>query len=630
MIITCEKCDTSFNLDESLLKQTGSKVRCSKCKHTFLAYPLMTAEKPDQPLETTPGLESGKKTEAFGFDQKQGKPVGEDLFQEKPEEGMAAPESDSKFDDGLEKQETGFEDLDLSELDELLEAEEKPESKESFDIKAEDPDLEMDMQSESDIEPVAVGPKSEFEEEDIALSDMEKLIEADDEPGTGEASGTDEEGLDLDLEDFDLTDLEPIPETEEEPKAEEDLGTELEELDLSEIDKMLEADDESRTGEASGTDEEDLELEPEDFDLTDLERMLETEEEPEAKKTGETEPEDLDLSDIDKMLETEEESGSGEKHETEIEELELEFNLEEGAGDKEEDAGTTSPNDISELDLSETDETEKSEAEKNSEAEDMELEFQLEDSEPESDSKGVLDEPLPEDETVAVASDAGSEVETGRSSTGKAQEETAEAGTPTAAVADAKTRSAGKKRAGKTVLVFGVIVILLAGAFGALLFFQNKGVEIPYIKNINIPFVSDWLKPGAQDIGNLKMRTLEISSRFMENSQNGKLFIITGKVRNDYSDARSTVKVAGKLYSKGKNIIRTETVYCGNVLSDLELTAMKLEAIKKRLSNPANERGTDMSVQSGKIIPFMIVFSELPDDLEEFTIEVLESSPFKK
>ncbi|MBW1754259.1 MAG: zinc-ribbon domain-containing protein [Deltaproteobacteria bacterium] len=39
MIITCEECQASFNLDESLLKPTGSKVRCSKCKKVFVAYP---------------------------------------------------------------------------------------------------------------------------------------------------------------------------------------------------------------------------------------------------------------------------------------------------------------------------------------------------------------------------------------------------------------------------------------------------------------------------------------------------------------------------------------------------------------------------------------------------------------
>ncbi|HUV60497.1 MAG TPA: DUF3426 domain-containing protein [Desulfatiglandales bacterium] len=39
MIIECERCHTKFNLDEGLLKESGSKVRCSICKHIFTAFP---------------------------------------------------------------------------------------------------------------------------------------------------------------------------------------------------------------------------------------------------------------------------------------------------------------------------------------------------------------------------------------------------------------------------------------------------------------------------------------------------------------------------------------------------------------------------------------------------------------
>ena len=42
MIIQCEECKTKFNLDESLLKEEGSKVRCTVCQHIFVAYPPKT------------------------------------------------------------------------------------------------------------------------------------------------------------------------------------------------------------------------------------------------------------------------------------------------------------------------------------------------------------------------------------------------------------------------------------------------------------------------------------------------------------------------------------------------------------------------------------------------------------
>lgn len=47
MIISCENCSTSFKLDDSLLKSTGSKVRCSNCKNIFLVYPPSLTETHD-------------------------------------------------------------------------------------------------------------------------------------------------------------------------------------------------------------------------------------------------------------------------------------------------------------------------------------------------------------------------------------------------------------------------------------------------------------------------------------------------------------------------------------------------------------------------------------------------------
>ncbi len=38
MIITCEKCETKYNLDETIVKKNLFKVRCSKCSHVFTAY----------------------------------------------------------------------------------------------------------------------------------------------------------------------------------------------------------------------------------------------------------------------------------------------------------------------------------------------------------------------------------------------------------------------------------------------------------------------------------------------------------------------------------------------------------------------------------------------------------------
>lgn len=58
MIVKCEKCQASFNLDSSLIKENGSAVRCSNCKNIFKLYPSPPADEkqqtPSKSSEPTP------------------------------------------------------------------------------------------------------------------------------------------------------------------------------------------------------------------------------------------------------------------------------------------------------------------------------------------------------------------------------------------------------------------------------------------------------------------------------------------------------------------------------------------------------------------------------------------------
>jgi len=120
---------------------------------------------------------------------------------------------------------------------------------------------------------------------------------------------------------------------------------------------------------------------------------------------------------------------------------------------------------------------------------------------------------------------------------------------------------------------------------------------------------------------------LDIDSAFVKNVKAGKLFMITGKIKNGYSDARSYIRVTGKLYAKGKILVQKETVFCGNFLSDIELSNLELPAIKKRLSNRLGDNNSNIQVKPGQGLPFMIVFGNLPGNLEEFAIEAEGSVP---
>ena len=127
------------------------------------------------------------------------------------------------------------------------------------------------------------------------------------------------------------------------------------------------------------------------------------------------------------------------------------------------------------------------------------------------------------------------------------------------------------------------------------------------------------------DAGNLRISILGISGKWVNSPKAGKLFVMRGKARNGYDHARGMIKVNGKLFSKGKKLEKSETIFCGNNLTEEELNTLDVETIKKRLQVRAGKKKSNMKIVSGRVIPFMIVFSDLPENLDDYTIEVVES-----
>ena len=528
MIITCKECNANFKLDESLLKPTGSKVRCSKCNEIFVAYPPKISEEIEAPVEMELDVEDQKVTEDLEVDNKE----------------TADPDE-----------------LDFSDMDKLIDDEEAPKSEDILDEDTEDLDLDLDLEPETEKSKEDLEAKVDQEASDeLDLSDLESLL---DEEEAASESSADETVEDLDLKIAPETDvsMEKMP-----PSA---ATEDLDELDLSDLEEILDL-DEPMSEEKSVPD--DIELE------------LDMETEPELEKVsedGEVEDlEEVDLSEIEKMLEVEEET-EGEPLEKE---MGLELDMEETPAD------TTLSEDSSQVEVYELDEaedrTDEPEADEAAVAEEREPEFEVGES---------VEEDQLEDEAVD-------------------EELMAEEMTP-----------AKKKRVSKPLVFLLILVLLAGGSYGTYVLLDFMNIEIPYINKI--PFIRDYFKPKVSDpTGSLKIDTLDVNSKFLLNVKEGKLFVITGRVKNGYPDVRRFISINGKLYKKGKILTQTEKVFCGNVLSDIELSNMDLEAIKKRLSNRVGDNKSNMEIKPGGELPFMIIFSNLPEDLEEFSIEVAGST----
>ncbi len=94
---------------------------------------------------------------------------------------------------------------------------------------------------------------------------------------------------------------------------------------------------------------------------------------------------------------------------------------------------------------------------------------------------------------------------------------------------------------------------------------------------------------------------------------------------NRYDHPRSNVQVKGTLYDNAGKVIISSAVYCGNLFTDAELADLDIKTIEGHLSNRIGDNQMNSGVNPGQSVPFTVVFKNLPQDMDEFTVEVTGS-----
>ena len=179
-----------------------------------------------------------------------------------------------------------------------------------------------------------------------------------------------------------------------------------------------------------------------------------------------------------------------------------------------------------------------------------------------------------------------------------------------------------RRRISMPFMVLLVLVLVGGGAYGAYTVLESLDIKIPFLESLKGAATSE-----ATDRGNMHASLLEglISGEFVDNKSVGRLFVIKGKLRNDYREARNFIRVKGILYLKDGKVAQDRIVYCGNVLSDTDLQVLDKDTITQKLGNRFGADKSNFRVPSGKVLPFMVVFSDIPQQVGEFSVEVVDS-----
>ena len=171
-------------------------------------------------------------------------------------------------------------------------------------------------------------------------------------------------------------------------------------------------------------------------------------------------------------------------------------------------------------------------------------------------------------------------------------------------------------------LLIGLVIVLILIIGGLAVFFLAPGI---------LPDSMSSLKPVEKeditDTGTRRLNFQEVSGTFLEDTKLGQLFIIKGNIVNDYQESRSFLLIKGTILDEKGKSIKQKLVYAGNIFTEDQLKEIDLDEMDKGLKNQTGKGNINVDVAPGSSVPFMIIFENLPDNLGEFVVEAVSSSP---
>ena len=183
-------------------------------------------------------------------------------------------------------------------------------------------------------------------------------------------------------------------------------------------------------------------------------------------------------------------------------------------------------------------------------------------------------------------------------------------------------RARKSAKSGSAGLVVGLIFLLLAGALAGIYFLKPGLLGL----GPKAPGTSAATHEPAAREGAAQIALENVRQYFVPNEKEGQLFIIEGKAVNRFPEARELIRIKAALFDKQGNEVATQEFTCGNVVSLYQLQVSTRADIEAALTAKVGILTNNTNIQSGASVPFMAVFFQTPDTVEEFGLEVVHSS----
>lgn len=166
-------------------------------------------------------------------------------------------------------------------------------------------------------------------------------------------------------------------------------------------------------------------------------------------------------------------------------------------------------------------------------------------------------------------------------------------------------------------LLWLILGLITAGAVGAgTWFWMQPGASAPVEENV------------SKNVERLTMRNVRQYN--VNNEKAGKVFVIEGRVVNEFDEPKGLIELEGALYDKDKKPLTMKRQLAGTQLSLFQLQVLNEKEMDSFLNNKVELLANNTDVKPGGEVPFMILFYDPPDNVAEFGVKIVNAKDVQK
>lgn len=166
-----------------------------------------------------------------------------------------------------------------------------------------------------------------------------------------------------------------------------------------------------------------------------------------------------------------------------------------------------------------------------------------------------------------------------------------------------------KFRFGKLALV---LLLVLAGAGGGWWYYAHRSAAKPQSE-----------QDIAKQVELLTMRN--VRQYYVDNEKVGKVFVIEGKVVNEFPQPKELITVEAAIYDKNKKALAVKRQLGGVQLSLFQLQVLSEKEMESFLNNKVEILTNNTNVPHGGEVPFMVLFYAPPEGVAEFGVRIVDA-----